>query len=146
MSSEDDVRQIVNRETEAWNQKNADLLISVFHKEMVWPWPPTQNHHDPIDWVLVQGKFDANRWTRNWQNLFDTHDLVRNIRTIQKIVVSKEQDGAFAVVDIDTLWKNRSSGEEIHWMGRTCKTYALTADGWRMIHQVGVLDYSNLSQ
>jgi ketosteroid isomerase-like protein len=140
-----EIREILDRETEAWNSKNVDRLISVFHKDMVWPWPPTQNHHDPLDWVLVQGKFDAKRWGNAWQGLFETHELVHNIRSIKKIEVSKENDGAFAVVDIDTLWKDRTSGKEMNWKGRTCKTYALTTDGWKMTHQVGVLDYSKMS-
>jgi ketosteroid isomerase-like protein len=141
MSVKENIMAMVNRETEAWNSKDVDQLVSIFHQEMVWPWPPTQSHHDPMDWLLVLGKFNALRWGRNWQELFDSHDLVRNDRKIQKIVVSNEEDGAFAVVDVDTLWKNKKTGEEMNWKGRTCKTYTLTESGWKMIHQVGVLDY-----
>lgn len=144
MSVNDQIKEIVNRETEAWNSKNVNQLISVFHNDMVWPWPPTEKHHDPMDWVLVQGKFNAERWKQGWQQLFDTHDLVHNNRSIKRIQVSDQQDGAFAVVDIDTLWKNKKTGEEMNWKGRTCKTYSLTNEGWKMIHQVGVLDYSNM--
>ena len=119
--------------------------MSVFHPEMVWPWPPTQFHHDPIDWVIVQGRFDKFRWSRDWQQLFDSYTLIHNVRSIQKIEISREQDGAFAVVDIDTLWKNKNTGSEMNWKGRTCKTYTLTAAaGWKMIYQVGVLDYSKI--
>lgn len=145
MSIANEIKEIVDRETHAWNSKNVDQLVSVFHKDMVWPWPPTQNHHDPVDWVLVQGRFNAERWGKSWLNLFETHELIRNIRSIINIVISKEEDGAFAVVDIDTLWKNRISGEEMNWKGRTCKTYVLTDEGWKMTHQVGVLDYSKVS-
>ncbi|MEK2645270.1 nuclear transport factor 2 family protein [Bdellovibrio sp. BCCA] len=144
MSVTDDIKEIVNRETEAWNSKNVNQLISIFHNDMVWPWPPTEKHHNPIDWGLVQGKFNAERWKQGWQQLFDTHDLIHNHRTIKRIQVSDQQDGAFAVVDIDTLWKNKKTGEEMNWKGRTCKTYSLTNEGWKMIHQVGVLDYSNM--
>jgi len=56
--------------------------------------------------------------------------------------VTKQGDGAFAVVDVDTLWRS-STGEESHWLGRTCKTYAKTSQGWKMTAQVGVLDYSS---
>jgi ketosteroid isomerase-like protein len=35
-----EVREIVDRETRAWNTKDAELLLSVFHPDMVWPWPP----------------------------------------------------------------------------------------------------------
>lgn len=142
MSVMHEIQQVVDKETQAWNLKNVDMLVSVFHHDMVWPWPPTQSHHDPIDWVLVQGKFNALRWGEDWQKLFDTHELVHNIRKTLKIEISEQEDGAFAVVDIDTLWKNKSSGKEMNWKGRTCKTYTLTKDGWKMIYQVGVLDYS----
>lgn len=145
MSVTETVKAMVDRETEAWNSKNVNQLLSVFHHEMVWPWPPTENYHDPIDWILVQGKFDASRWGRGWQELFEAHELVHNVRTIQKIEVSREEDGAFAIVDVDTLWRNKQTGDEMNWKGRTCKTYTLTQNGWKMIHQVGVLDYSMLS-
>ncbi|MBX3016849.1 MAG: nuclear transport factor 2 family protein [Bdellovibrionaceae bacterium] len=146
MATEDRIREMVDRETRAWDEKNTEKLISVFHPDMVWPWPPTQAQHDPIDWVLVQGKFSASRWGKTWQELFDTYDLIHNIRTTQKVVVSKEEDGAFAVVDIDTLWKHRQTGKEMNWKGRTCKTYTRTEEGWKMIHQVGVLDYSKVGR
>lgn len=103
MSSPIEVQKIIGQETEAWNTKNVELLLAVFHPDMVWPWPPTSNNHDPMDWVLVQGRFNKLRWGVGWQQLFDTHELIRNIRTTQKIQVSAEADGAFAVVDIDTL-------------------------------------------
>ena len=40
-----------------------------------------------------------------------------------RIAVSREGDGAFAVVDVDTLWRHRDSGEASHWLGRACKGY-----------------------
>ncbi len=37
----DDVRkqieEIVNRETRAWDTQDVDLLMTVFHPDMVWP-------------------------------------------------------------------------------------------------------------
>jgi ketosteroid isomerase-like protein len=145
MSATEEIKEIVNRETEAWNSRSVDKLISVFHRDMVWPWPPSEKHHDPMDWVLIQGRFNRERWGQGWQQLFDTHELVHNNRSIRKIEVSQQQDGAFAVVDIDTLWRDKKTGQEMNWKGRTCKTYALTGEGWKMIYQVGVLDYSKLS-
>ena len=47
---------------------------------------------------------------------------------------------AFAVVDIDTLWRSKE-GEESHWFGRTGKTYVKTSNGWKMINQVGVFNF-----
>ena len=34
-----EITEIVNRETRAWDTLDATLLISVFHPDMVWPWP-----------------------------------------------------------------------------------------------------------
>jgi hypothetical protein len=49
--------------------------------------------------------------------------------------------GAFAVVDIDTLWR-RSDGVEQHWLGRVCKVYAFVKGEWKMTAHTGALDYS----
>ena len=46
-----------------------------------------------------------------WEELFRTHELAHNRRRTVRIEVSKEGDGAFAVVDVDTLWRRRSDGE-----------------------------------
>jgi ketosteroid isomerase-like protein len=141
----DDVRQqieeIVNRETRAWDTQDVDLLMTVFHPDMVWPWPRTPQSHDPMDWVIEWGRYDYDRWKSGWQKLFDTHRLAHNQREIKKIEISKEGDGAFAVVDIDTLWVDAAS-EKNHWKGRVCKVYAKTKGVWRMTMQTGVLDYS----
>ncbi|HET8677293.1 MAG TPA: nuclear transport factor 2 family protein [Blastocatellia bacterium] len=135
------IEEIVNRETRAWDTQDVELLITVFHPDMVWPWPPTAQAHDPVDWVLEWGRYDRDRWMRGWQNLFDTHTLVQNHREIKKIVVSKEGDGAFAVVDIDTLWRD-AAGNDNHWEGRVCKVYTKVGDEWKLIMHTGVLDYS----
>jgi ketosteroid isomerase-like protein len=118
-----------------------DLLMTVFHPDMVWPWPRTPNSHDPMDWVIEWGRYDYERWKHGWQELFDTHRLARNNREIKKIEISKEGDGAFAVVDIDTLWID-STGNENHWNGRVCKVYSKVGDEWKMTMHTGVLDYS----
>jgi hypothetical protein len=97
---------------------------------MVWPWPRTYRSVDPIDSRLVIGRFDAARWRAQYEDLFSRYDLVRNDRTTVKIEVSAEGDAAIAVVDIDTLWREGASGDESnHWLGRTCKVYALIPDG-----------------
>ncbi|HVG32048.1 MAG TPA: nuclear transport factor 2 family protein [Pyrinomonadaceae bacterium] len=138
---EREIEEIVNRETMAWDTQDAELLISVFHPDMVWPWPPTPQAHDPLDWVMEWGRYDYDRWTAGWQELFDTHSLAHNRREIRKIVVSREGDGAFAVVDIDTLWIN-AAGQHNHWKGRVCKVYSKVNEEWKMTMQTGVLDYS----
>jgi ketosteroid isomerase-like protein len=137
---ESEVMEIVNRETKAWDTKDVDLLLSVFHPDMVWPWPKTPRSHDPMDWILKWGRFDRERWRSGWQELFDTHELVHNRREIRKIEVSEEADGAFAVVDIDTLWRDRN-GDEMRWKGRVCKAYSKVGEEWKMTMHTGVLEY-----
>jgi len=117
------------------------LLLSCFHPAMVWPWPPHPRAHDPMAWVMVLGRYDPDRWARGWQDLFDTHILIHNRREIKRIVVSREGDGAFAVVDIDTLWRHKGTGAEQRWQGRTCKMYTLAGTQWQMIAQTGALEY-----
>ena len=138
---ETEIREIVDRETRAWNTKDVELLLTVFHPDMVWPWPPNADAHDPIEWVLEQGRFNRERWRRGWQDLFDTHRLARNERVLRKVVLSREGDGAFAVVDIDTLWVD-AAGHENRWKGRVCKVYTRIGDQWKLIMHTGVLDYS----
>lgn len=135
------IRELIQRETRAWDTQDAELLVSCFHPAMVWPWPPTARSHDPMTWVIGYGRFDAARWRDRWQELFDTHVLVRNERAIRRIVVAPEGDGAFAVVDIDTLWRHRHTAVEQHWKGRTCKIYTQVGTRWKMIAQTGVLEY-----
>jgi ketosteroid isomerase-like protein len=136
-----EIEEIVNRETRAWDTQDVDLLMTIFHRDMVWPWPRTPESHDPMDWVMEQGRYDYQRWRQGWQELFWTHRLVHNRREIRKIVVSREGDGAFAVVDIDTLWVDQE-GKENHWKGRVCKVYAKVEAEWKMTMHTGVLDYS----
>jgi ketosteroid isomerase-like protein len=93
-----------------------------------------------MDWVLEMGKYDYKRWKRSWQGLFDNYALVHNRREIKKIVISKEKDGAFAVVDIDTLWMD-SDNNKSHWKGRVCKVYTKLKKEWKLIMHTGVLEY-----
>jgi ketosteroid isomerase-like protein len=138
---ESEIREIVERETRAWDQQDVDLLLTIFHPDVVWPWPPDAQAHDPIDWVWGMGRFDAARWRREWSDLFATHDLVHNRRETRKVSVSPEGDGAFAVVDVDTLWRKRSDGTEMHWHGRACKVYARVGSEWKLTMHTGLLSY-----
>ncbi|MFW9845369.1 MAG: YybH family protein [Candidatus Thorarchaeota archaeon] len=139
-SAQNEIEEIVNRETQAWDTQDVELLLSIFHPDMVWPWPPDSQTHDPIDWVLELGRFDYSRWRESYQELFDTHDLIHNHRTLRKIVVSNEGDGAFAIVDIDTLWRD-TNGKDNHWKGRVCKVYSKVGDEWMMTMHTGALEY-----
>lgn len=77
------------------------------------------------------GKFDHNRWSLIYKDWFANFSITRNNRRTQKITI--QGDGAFAIVDIDTLWI-KSNGESSHWQGRTGKTYVKTTAGWKMIN------------
>ena len=142
-SAEEEIRGMVERETRAWNDRDAEALVELFHPDMVWPWPPDARSHDPATWIFPQGRFDRRRWLSGWQHLFDTHHLGHNHRTIVSIAVSEEEDGAFAVVDVDTLWRDRS-GRDFHWKGRACKGYSRVGGAWKLIFHTGLLDYSML--
>ncbi|MFC2125124.1 hypothetical protein ACFLU5_09955 [Bacteroidota bacterium] len=135
-----EITEIVNRETRAWDTQDIGSLMSIFHHDMVWPWPPTPDSHDPMDWELVMGKFNWVKWSKGWQDLFESHKLTHNKRKIRKIVISDEKDGAFAVVDIDTLWID-ANGIKSHWKGRVCKVYSKVGNEWKMTMHTGVLEY-----
>ncbi|MGB8294811.1 MAG: nuclear transport factor 2 family protein [Polyangia bacterium] len=138
---EDAIQTMVDRETSAWNRQDAEALVSLFHPDMVWPWPPDSNAHDPAEWVFPMGRYDRARWKSSWEDLFRTHELVHNHRHTVRIVLSEQRDGAFAVVDVDTLWRNRASGVLLHWKGRACKGYTKVGDHWLLILHSGLLDY-----
>ncbi len=63
------------------------------HPDMVWPWPKTCRSHDPMEWVLEWRRYDRERWLSGWQELFDTHELLRNVRKTKKVEVSEQGDG-----------------------------------------------------
>lgn len=137
----DEIQAMVDRETAAWDTQDAAALVSLFHPDMVWPWPPDAQAHDPAAWVFPMGRFDRDRWKASWEELFRTHELVHNRRQTVRIVVSEQQDAAFAVVDVDTLWRDRETGRDFRWQGRACKGYTRVGDRWLLILHTGLLDY-----
>ncbi len=44
-----EIEEIVNRETRAWDTQDVDLLMTILHPDMVWPWPKDNQAHDPMD-------------------------------------------------------------------------------------------------
>ncbi|MEE9189728.1 MAG: nuclear transport factor 2 family protein [Candidatus Neomarinimicrobiota bacterium] len=46
------IQDIIDFETRAWNNKDAEALVSIFHPDMVWLWPKDENAHDPVGWVI----------------------------------------------------------------------------------------------
>ena len=141
MKPEDEIQAMVDRETEAWDHLDAESLVALFHPDMVWPWPPDARSHDPAGWVFPQGRFDHKRWKAGWEELFRGHELVHNVRRTVRVAVSEQGDGGFAVVDVDTLWRQRSGGELFHWKGRACKGYAKVGRKWLLIFHTGLLEY-----
>jgi hypothetical protein len=141
MQVEGEIIEIVDRETRAWDTGDVDLFLSIFHPDMVWPWPPSNTDHDPATWELPLGKFDRDRWKAAYEEFFREHRLVRNRRTIAAIKVSEQGDGAFAVVDIDTQWEHARTGARDRWLGRVCKVYAKVNGEWKMTMHTGVLQY-----
>ena len=139
--AEQQIRDLVDAETSAWNARDANALAALFHPDTVWPWPPDSGAHDPMQWVMPLGRYNRGRWSASWQRLFDSHELVHNNRQTLRIVVSEEGDGGFAVVDVDTLWRNRSTGTLSHWKGRACKVYTKVSGRWLFLFQTGLLEY-----
>lgn len=141
MTAADEIQAVVDLETAAWDRQDADALVSLFHPDMVWPWPPDARTHDPVGWVFPLGRYNRERWKAGWEDLFRTHELLHNTRRTVRIAVSDEGDGAFAVVDVDTLWRNRSDGALFHWKGRACKGYTRVGSRWLLIFHTGLLDH-----
>ena len=137
------IQALIDRETLGLNSKNPDLLLDFVHPDMVWPWPPTSRAHDPIEWRFVLGRFNKERWRQYFQALFDQYELAHNNRNTVKIEVSPEEDAAFAILDIDSLWRDKDTRQEIQWKGRVCKFYTkITGGDWMFIFQTGPLDYA----
>ena len=136
-----EIQAMIDRETRAWDDQDAEALVALFHPDMVWPWPPDERAHDPETWVFPLGKFDRDRWRAGWQALFDTHTLVHNHRSTVRVDVSEQGDGAFAVVDVDTLWRDHE-GADFHWKGRACKGYTRVGGEWKLIFHTGLLEYN----
>jgi len=61
---EEQIQEMVDRETRAWD---AQTLVSIFRPDMLWPWLPTSQTHDPVEWVFSQGRFDRKRGKEGWQ-------------------------------------------------------------------------------
>jgi ketosteroid isomerase-like protein len=144
--AEREVQEIVDLETRAWSEKNVELLLGVFHPDMVWPWPPSESAHDPVEWVWGMGRFNAARWRRSYEEFFAAHDLIHNRRKTIRIAISPEGDAAFAVVDVDTLWRKKADGSTSQWKGRACKVYTSVAGEWKMTMHTGLLDYTPHTQ
>jgi len=137
------VQEVVDRETRAWDTEDVDLLLSVFHPDIVWPWRPSANGPDPESWVWGIGRFDERRWRAAWEQVFAVYALVRNCRRTQRISISGDRSVAFAVVEVDTLWRRQDDGVEVRWKGRAFEVYTLLACEWKLTMHVRLLDCSS---
>lgn len=144
-----EIQEIIDRESRAYETGDTELMLTVFHPDMVWAWPPHNRAYDPMEWVLRMGRFNYDRWYQLLELFFSTHTLVHNRRVTQKIVMSAEQDGAFAVVDVDTLFIQKPDGDspwhsgsgESRTLGRACKIYTTVNDEWKLLYQPGTMHY-----
>jgi len=144
-----EIQEMVDRESRAYDTADTALMMTIYHPDMVWAWPPNAHAHDPMEWVLRLGRFNYERWYRLSELFFETHRVIHNHRITRKIVMSAEQDGGFAVVDIDTLFeqrKDRSSpwhegAGQLHVKGRACKIYTTVGDEWKLLYQPGTMHY-----
>jgi hypothetical protein len=137
------IQALIDRVTLGLNTKNSDLFLDIMHPDTVWPWPPTSRDHDPVRWAFVLGRFDRERWRENFQAIFDQYELIHNRRDTVKIEVSVEEDAAMAVIDVDSLWRDKDTNQGIHWQGRVSNFYTKMPGGdWKLIFQTGPLDYS----
>jgi hypothetical protein len=56
-----------------------------------------------------------------------------------RVEVEKEITGAFAVVDVDTLWRD-SAGKDFRWKGRACRVCSRVEVEWKMTMHTGLLE------
>lgn len=140
MNSRFQIEKLLALEADSFNTKNVDLFLDIVHPDMVWAWPPDVSSHDPLDWIMPMGRYHRGRWGSYLNKFFQKYTVVHNVRTIKKIQLTKEEDGAVAIVDVDTLWET-SDGVELHWLGRACKLYTYVDPKWMMISQTGLLRY-----
>ena len=55
MMTESEIKEIVHRGTQAWDRQDLDKLMTIFHQDMVWPWPRTPHSRNPLDWIYEIG-------------------------------------------------------------------------------------------
>ena len=89
-----------------------------------------------------QGRYDPERWKCRLGGAVRTTTSSCTTSAVPfESSVSEEGDGAFAVVDVDTLWRRRADGQPFHWKGRACKGYTKVGGRWLLIFHTGLLEY-----
>ncbi|TIM67981.1 MAG: hypothetical protein E5Y52_10060 [Mesorhizobium sp.] len=120
------IQGLVDAETKGWDEKDIEPFLAMIHPDMAWPFAPDADAHDPIDWLFVLGRFDEEVWRKGYNELFAAYDLIHNRRSTAEIVVAPTGD---ALVDIDTLWRNKATGADFQWKGRICKIFFEAPNG-----------------
>jgi ketosteroid isomerase-like protein len=153
-----EIVEIIERESRAFETSDAELMLTIYHPDMVWAWPPHEHAHDPMEWIMRVGRFNYDKWLKLTQLFMDTHTLIHNRREIKKILMTDEQDGALAVVDIDTVFEQHpdkdspwhdaeaegdesEGGKKLHVVGRAAKIYTTVGDEWKLLYQPGTMHY-----
>lgn len=139
-----EIEEIVNREKDAWEMKDAELLLTVFHEDMVWAWPRNFDTLNPFYWQVDLGRFNHASWKVHWQDFFDAYELVDALVKVQKVQFSDAKDAAFAVVDLNVQWEDKMTGRLLYWRGRVCKVYTKVRDNWKLLSHTGFIPYKNL--
>ena len=144
-----EIIEIIERESRAFETADAELMLTIYHPDMVWAWPPHAKAHDPMEWIMRVGRFDYEKWLAMTKLFMGTHKLIHNRREIMKILMTDEQDGALAVVDIETSFEQTpdehspwdEGGGIVEVKGRAAKIYTLVEEEWKLLYQPGTMHY-----
>lgn len=138
---EDNLRELIKRELEALKRKDVELLLTIFHEDMVWAWPRSFNTANPFYWEMDLGRFNYERWYFHWKDFFEKFEILHAVMMPQKINLSAQEDAAFAVIDLHFQWESKTNGEIVEWRGRVCKVYTRMEKSWKLIQQTGLIPY-----
>ena len=64
-----EIIEIIERESRAFETADAELMLTIYHPDMVWAWPPHAKAHDPMEWIMRVGRFDY-EMARNDQTFY----------------------------------------------------------------------------
>ncbi len=135
-----EIEEIAGRETRAWSARDVDLLLSVFHPDIVLAVAARRGLPRSRQLGLRHGPFRPGAMAPVVAGALRQPRSRPYRREIVRITATEERDGAFAVVDVDTLWR-RDDGADFHWKGRACKVYTRVAGEWKLIMHTGLLRY-----
>ena len=145
VNREAEIQQIIDRESQGYENEDVDLLLSVYHPDMVWAWPPHSQAHDPMEWVLRMGRYNEARWRVLIERFFATHTLIHNHRVTRKIVLSRNRTVPLpwwisirsGIARARAIPLGTTGTTEEHVIGRACKIYTLVNGEWKMLYQPG---------